>query len=421
MKNKALLLLILLLGCSYASKAVLNAGVPMQSDTAILTLRNLQIVDVNRGVIISGKEIVIKEGMIFKIRRQRRNLPDGVLVDLKGAFIMPGLIDGHVHVTARTKNNMATTYKHLNYLVSHGITSVRDAGGDGAALVEAKNEISNGKRRGPDIYFSAFMAGDWYYNRDAGIRQEPYFPWEQRLVPGDNLDEAMVKAKSCGATGVKLYHSFDAGFLKDIVKAAKKYELKVWGHSMIYPAKPVEVVHSGVQVLSHVSMLEGMRKTDDDTFYKRNRPVAYRDSVMAKLDIREFAEAMKANHAILDATICVSVQSDPWVLPLLKRLHQQGVEISAGTDQIVDLARTYPYLIDELSYFVRDCGFSNADALRSATIIAAKVIGQEKNIGRIDKGRRADLIAMKENPLERISALKDLDIVIKAGKILTVN
>ena len=113
MKNKALLLLILLLGCSYASKAVLNAGVPMQLDTAILTLRNLQIVDVSRGVIISGKEIVIKEGMIFKIRRQRQNLPDGVLVDLKGAFIMPGLIDGHVHVTARTKNNMATTYKLL--------------------------------------------------------------------------------------------------------------------------------------------------------------------------------------------------------------------------------------------------------------------------------------------------------------------
>jgi len=420
MRNRALIIQIALLGCFFHSKAFSKAKIAVQLDSTILTLRNIQIVDVNKGVTMSGKEIVIKEGVIFKIRRQRRNLPDGILMDLKGAFIMPGLIDGHVHVTSPINNNIETTYKHLNYLVMHGVTSVRDAGGDGAALKLAKDEIRKGKRVGPDIYFSAFLAGDWYYNRDAGIRKEPYFPWEQRLVPGDNLDEAMLKAKSCGATGVKLYHSFDAPFLKDIVKAAKNHNLMVWGHSMLYPAKPIEVVQSGVQVLSHVSMLEVMRKTDDGTFYKRNRPAGYRDSVMANLNVTNFARVMKANHAILDATICVSVKSDPWVLPLLKRLHQQGVEISAGTDQIVDLMRTYPYLVDELSYFVMDCGFSNAEALRSATIIAAKVIGQQNNIGLIGKGRRADLIMMKENPLKNISALKDLGMVIKSGKILTV-
>ncbi|MET1054495.1 MAG: amidohydrolase family protein, partial [Pedobacter sp.] len=294
-------------------------------------------------------------------------------------------------------------------------------GGDGAALMEARNEIRKGEYTGPDIYFSAFLAGDWYYNRDSNIRKEPYFPWEQRLLPGDNLDEAMLKVKSCGATGVKLYHSFDAAFLKDIVKAAKKHDLLVWGHTMIYPAKPIEVVQSGVQVLSHVSMLEGLRGPDDGMFYKRNRSASYRDSVMANVDITEFVNAMKENKAILDATICVSVKSDPWILPLLKRLHQQGVEISAGTDQIVDLKRPYPYLIDELSYFVSNCGFSNAEAIRSATIIAAKVVGQQSNIGLIKKGRRADLIVMKENPLKEISALKDLDMVIKSGRIITVN
>ncbi len=391
-----------------------NAKV-MFSDT-LLVLKNVNVLDVAKGKFDKRKSLTIKHGKIVAIGTTLKTGQPVKTIDLKGAFLLPGLIDVHVHVTSNFKNNIENTYSHLNYFLKYGITSVRDAGGDGDALFKASTAINAGERSGPDVYYSSFMAGDWYYNRGQNIRNEPYTAWQQRLMPGDDLDKAMIWAKSVGVTGVKLYHSFDAQFLPLVTSAAKRNGLKVWGHTMLYPASPVEVVKSGVEVLSHVSMLETLRKPDT-LFNRRKTTNAYRDSVVANIDVTEFCNEMKKHNAILDATLCVSMDRDPWVLKLLKRVHQQGVKIATGTDQIVDLKRPYPRLLDELKYFVEDCGFTNAEALRSATIIAAEVIGQEKNVGSIDIGKRANLIVLKENPLENIMALKNIDRVIKAGKL----
>ena len=387
------------------------------SNDTLLVLKNANVLDVQKGKFVEHKNVVIKDGKIIKIASNFKTKEPVKIIDLKGKFLTPGLIDVHVHVTSNYKNSIEKTYSHLSYFLKHGITSVRDAGGDGDALLIASKAISAGERNGPDVYYSAFMAGDWYYNRDQNIRKEPYTAWQQRLVPGDDLDKAMIWAKSVGVTGVKLYHSFDAQFLPQVASAAKRNGLKVWGHTMQYPASPIEVVKSGVKVLSHVSMLETMRKPDT-IFNRRKTPNAYRDSVVAAIDITEFCNEMKKHNAILDATLCVSMEKDPWVLKLLKRVHQQGVKIATGTDQIVDLKSPYPRLMDELNYFVTDCGFTNAEAIRSATLIAAEVIGQENNVGSIEVGKKANLIVLKENPLQDISAFKQIEVVIKSGKIL---
>ncbi|WP_175474492.1 amidohydrolase family protein [Pedobacter rhizosphaerae] len=382
---------------------------------SLLILRNAWVLDVNKGKFLVGKDVVVRGDKIIKVGKAPRKLDRAKVLDLTGSYIIPGLIDAHVHVTAHRSNNMENTYKHLEYFLRHGITAVRDAGGDGASLLKAQTEIREGRKLGPDVYFSSFMAGDLYYNRGQGLRKEPYSPWEQRLVPGDDLDKAIASAKACGATGVKLYHSFDKDFLPDVVKAAKRHDLKVWGHTMMYPAKPVEVIKAGVQVLSHVSMLETMKT--DTLFYRRTTPAAYKDSVIAKLDITEFCREMKAHHAILDATLCVS-EKDKWVFPLAKRVHQQGVKIVAGTDQIVDLKRPYPRLVDELDYYIKEAGFTPAEAIRSATIVGAEVLGEEKNRGTIKAGKKADLLVLKNNPLLNIRALEKIEIVIKSGKIV---
>ncbi|WP_421940478.1 amidohydrolase family protein [Pedobacter sp.] len=387
---------------------------PIMADS-LLILKNVHVLDVKKGKFWLGKDIVIRSGKIIKIGKAPRKLDRAKVLDLTGSFVIPGLIDAHVHVTAHRSNNIENTYKHLEYFLKHGITSVRDAGGDGASLLKAQTEIREGRRIGSDVYFSSFMAGDWYYNRDQGLRNEPYSPWEQRLVPGDYLDKAMASAKASGATGVKLYHSFDKNFLPKVAKAARRHNLKVWGHTMMYPAKPIEVVKSGVQVLSHVSMLETMKT--DTLFYRRTTSAAYKDSVIANLDITEFCREMKAHHAILDATLCVS-ERDRWVFPLAKRVHQQGVKIVAGTDQIVDLKSSYPRLVDELDYYIKEAGFTAAEAIRSATITGAEVLGQEKNIGSIKSGKQADLLILRNNPLLNIRALENISLVIKSGKIL---
>jgi imidazolonepropionase-like amidohydrolase len=383
---------------------------------SVLVLTNGNILDELGGHFIQGKDIVISNGKIIALTSSAKKWKAAKWIDLKGKFIVPGLIDAHVHVTGNRKNNIENTYKHLDYFLRHGITSVRDAAGDGAALRQAQTAIGKGERSGASVYFAAFMAGDWYFNRGQHLRNEPYKPWEQLLTPATNLDSAMAEAKACGATGVKLYHSFDGDFLKLVVSAAKRHGLKAWGHTMMYPATPTEVVGAGLEVLSHVSMLENL--TTDTLFFRRKTSLAYKDSVIAHLDINAFCRMMNKNNAILDATLCVSEERDPWVFSLLKRIHQKGVEIAAGTDQIVVLDRPYPRLLDELGYFVDKCGFTNAEALRSATVVGARVIGQEKHIGTIKKNKQADLLVLNDNPLLNIQALADISYVIKAGKIM---
>lgn len=398
------------------SASAASSGLFLNVGDTILVLKNASILDAKGEKFTKGKDLMISNGKISSFKPSKKELKDAKTIDLQGKFIIPGLIDAHVHVTANRKNNIENTYKHLDYFLHHGITSVRDAAGDGAALLKAQTEIKKGNRSGADVYFSSFMAGDWYYNRDQHIRNEPYSPWEQLIVPGTNLDSAMSVAKACGATGVKLYHSFDKDFLPLVVNAAKKHGLIVWGHTMLYPATPLEVVSAGMEVLSHVYMLENL--TTDTLFFRRKTPAAYKDSVIANLDIDAFCNMMKKKGAILDATLCVSEIQNPWIFPLLKRVHEKGVTIATGTDQIVDTTKAHPRLLDEISYFVEKCGFSNAEALRAATIVGAKVVGQEKNIGSIEKGKNADLLILSENPLININALKKQVLVIKNGKVV---
>lgn len=411
-KNIFVWCFLCLLSC-YARAAMGNS---LGENYTILVLKNVNIIDVARGKLLKNKTVLIQNGRIIHIGRMPKHLGHTKILDLSGRYLIPGLIDAHIHVTAPYGNSLEKTFSSLNYYLRHGITSARDAGGNGADLLKAQTAIRNGSQAGTDVFFSAFMAGDWYYNRGIGIRKEPYMPWQQRLMPGDDLDKAMSLAAACGATGIKLYHSFDKDFLIEIVAAAKRHHLKVWGHTMLYPASPVEVANAGVEVLSHVSMLETLRS--DSLFYRRTTSMTYKDSIIAGIDIAPFCREMKKRNAILDATLCVSEAKDPWVFALLKRIHAQGVRIAAGTDQIVDLSKPYPRLIDELIYFVEKCGFSTAEALYSATQVSAEVIGQEKDRGSILIGKRADLVVLNQNPLLDIRAVKEINMVIQQGKII---
>lgn len=390
----------------------------MPADTALLILKNVNVLDINKGRYRKGRNVAISQGKILSIDYGRKNWKNAKVVDLSGKYLIPGLIDGHVHVTAQTKNNIENTYSHLNYYLQHGVTSVRDASGDGASLLEAQRAINSGKRQGASVYFAAVMAGDWFYNRGINLHKEPYEPWRQLVTENTNLDSAMKEAKACGATGVKLYHSFDKVLLPKVVAAAKQHGLKTWGHVMMYPANPMDVASSRMEVLSHVFMLENL--LTDTLFFKRKTPLSYKDSVINTLDIKPFSDIMKANNSILDATLCVSEERDPWIFTLLKKIYKEGVAINAGTDQIVDLKSAHPRLLDELSSFVDKCGFSTIDALRSATVVSARVIGQEKNIGTIENGKMADLLVLNGDPLNDIKELSAIHMVIKSGKIVDI-
>ncbi|WP_197413268.1 amidohydrolase family protein [Pedobacter sp. Leaf176] len=416
MKTKVLKLAVGILMCLGFSLEKLHAFTRQSTDTSMMVLKNVNVLDFKQGKFIKKKNVAVSNGLILSTNYPARKLKGLKVLDLSGKYLVPGLIDAHVHVSALTKNNINTTYSHLNYYLKHGVTTVRDASGDGAALLEAQKSIKSGRQKGANVFFAAVMAGDWYYNRGIGLhKNEPYQPWRQLITDQTDLDSAMTVAKSCGATGVKLYHSFDKVLLTKVVSAAKKHGLKTWGHLMMYPATPIEVVASGVEVPSHVFMLENL--VSDAAFLLRKTKASYKEDLIAKFDITDFCNIMKSKNAILDATLCVSEDRDPWIFTILKKIHEQGVEIAAGTDQIVDLNRPNPRLLDELSSFVDKCGFINIDAIKSATLINAKIIGEEKRLGSIENGKVADLLVLNGNPLSDIRELGNIKLVMQSGKI----
>ena len=385
-----------------------------QRPDVYLTLTNANVIDVEKGKVRNDMTVVIKNDRITTVSKRAKI--KGEVLDLQHHYLMPGLVDSHAHVTNISGSPIERSYQYLDYLLRHGVTSIRDAAGNGEILQKVQADVNHDIKVGADVYYAAFMAGDWYYNRDQHIRKEPYHPWEQLVMPGTNLDSAMKAAIACGATGVKLYHSFDGNFLKEVVSAAKRNGLLVWGHAMMYPARPLEVVRSGVQVISHASMLSAL--INDPKLDSRRVPQSYKDSVGATIDVTELAKEMKRRNVILDATLSVSEVKEHWIFNLVRKLHQKGVKISAGTDKITVLTNPYPHLIDELAYFVNECGFTPAEALKAGTLISAETIGQEKNIGSIKAGKKADLLVTDQNPLEEINRLKKLSVIIKHGKVV---
>lgn len=92
-----------------------------------------------------------------------------------------------------------------------------------------------------------------------------------------------------------------------------------------------------------------------------------------------------------------------------------GVKVSAGTDYLGD--QKLPYIHDELETLVKECDFTEYEALRSATIIAAETFKKQNDIGTIEEGKRANMLLLNSNPLEKISNTKDIHIIIKEGVV----
>lgn len=122
----------------------------------------------------------------------------GEVKDLAGKYVMPGLIDAHVHIANDPKESQADRAKHLEYFLRHGITSIRDAAGDARVLKDLKAGVEQGKYPGPDIYYAAFMAGPAYFEGNDG-RKAWWKDGQSRLPRGCNaFVPVTIWIKPCG-------------------------------------------------------------------------------------------------------------------------------------------------------------------------------------------------------------------------------
>lgn len=440
--RKTALLIILCLGFFNQTYA--------QGAAELVALTNVNIIDVENSSQMDNMTILIEDNRIKSIQSsETANLNNiGKVIDLKGSFVIPGLIDAHVHLF-RPKNRDEI----LTKLLFSGVTTVRDMGGDARMYQALKQRITSGDLQGPDIYYSANVFGPLFLKdprtKFAALGLEPgSAPWMRTVTEETNLEAVVNEAKEAGVTGLKVYSNVAPELLTKLTAAAHLGGLKMWSHASIFPSKPSDAVDAGVDVLSHsIGMIFELES---------NLPMSFNEAIRKSVPLQDFKNTdasapallslfknMHSKNIIFEPTLSAwslklrtpkpnnpSAQKsnptkhlstaaskmdfaamDSWAKRITRAAYQNGVTIAAGTDFNANIK----WVQDEI-ILLTESGLTNMDALKAATINNARVIGIENSHGSITEGKIANLVVLSENPLENIEGVRSVVAVFKNGK-----
>ena len=383
----------------------------------------------HRSILVEGQRIKAIGGADLAIP------PGASMVDGRGQYVIPGLIDSHVHLATSPRRAEAEAVMRRDFY--GGITAVRDMAGDARFLAELSRQTLLGEVAGPDIAYSALMAGPDFFAdprthaASKGL-QAGAVPWLQSIDDRTDIPLAVALARGSGAGGIKIYADLEAPLVRAITAEAHRQKIPVWGHAMVFPATPEEGIDAGIDVISHACLLAYQASKVKPPRYHNRAAVEgalidrKSDPMLAKL----FA-AMKAKGTILDATLRVYQEGDkrmktnpqpngaycPLELAaaITAQAHRAGVAISAGTDGEAPPSDPWPELYDELDLLVAQAGFAPAEALSAATLQSARAMGRDAELGTLAPGKLADFVMLAEDPTRDLAALKSLKIVVKRG------
>jgi imidazolonepropionase-like amidohydrolase len=356
-----------------------------------------------------------------------RSLPAGTTeLALAGRFVLPGLIDTHVHLATDPDGEDARprAERRLRIALLGGVTTVRDMAGDTRALASLARDARVGTIDAPDIFFAALFAGPRFFadprtQSSARGAVAGNVPWMRAITPDTDLRQVVAEARGTGATGIKLYAALDSSLTRRITEEAHRQGFRVWAHASLNPATPIDVARAGVDVLSHASLLRGAMSRDAArSALQSAREGQVPDVASPGLD--EVFSVLARRGALFEPTLFVD-SGDPARLAfsaaITRRARRAGVVLTAGTDSIAGVDDVLPNLHAEMELLVEKAGLTPAEALRAATRNAAIAIGIADTLGTVEAGKLADLLVLRSDPLRDIRNTRDIELVIKRGKL----
>ncbi|WP_295233434.1 amidohydrolase family protein [Sediminibacterium sp.] len=396
-------------------------------------LQHVNIIDVNTNKILFDYTIVINKDKIADIIPSNKYIVNDTVqsIVLKGKFVVPGLIDAHVHfATDPTEERRDHAEKVLKEMLLTGITSVRDMAGDARALSGLSRNALIGDIVAPNIYYSSLMAGSKFFSDPRTIATargglSGKMPYMKAVDSISNMQIEVAQAKGTGASGIKMYANLSNREVVKIVEEAKRQNIPVWSHASLQLAKPSEILASGVISVSHANMLiyENDKYQDLINSWGNHQPGGeekeFWDKEFEKSDFSGLYNLMIKNNVVLDATITVltlqkNFPKKAWVYEIGKRIiqgaHKAGVLIDAGSDSDQET-----FVQHEMKLLVSDCGFSPFEAILAATKYSAQSTGILATEGTIEVGKKANLLFLNSNPVENINHIDDIFMVIKNG------
>ncbi|MDG1778041.1 MAG: amidohydrolase family protein [Flavobacteriaceae bacterium] len=396
-----------------------------------------QLIDTEKGKVLTKKTIIVSGKTIKSIQDgyvDSENTLD-IVVDLKSKTVMPGLIDMHVHIEneynpARymdqfTANEADVAFKSVNYaettLVA-GFTTVRDLGGTGVNIA-LRNAINNNTIVGPRIFTAgkaiATTGGhaDPTNGRKKLLMGDPG-PEQGVINSPDEARKAVRQRYKNGADNIKITATggvlsvakngqnpqFTIEEVKAICETAKDYGMIIAAHAHGDEGMQRAVI-GGVTTIEHGTKMS--TKTMD---LMKEYGTYFVPTITAG---KAVAENAKIEGFYPEIIVPKALEIGPKIQSTFAKAYKRGVPIAFGTD-----AGVFPHgqNAKEFGYMV-EVGMPAMEALQSATITNAKVLGLSDQLGQIKPNYIADIIAIDVNPLEDISTMERVQFVMKEGKI----
>lgn len=392
--------------------------------------------------VLTRKSVVITRGRIDAIENgflSPDDFPgrdDVEFVDLSDSFVLPGLIDAHDHIThkpGRNKREWITTVSdslralhgahYAKLTLEAGFTSVRNVGSVGEAIFALRDAIDRGLVPGPRLQaagnFISTTGG--HGDRSTGFRQD-LFPITDHSGVCDGADECrkavrrqikngadLIKVMVTGgvnseaSTGVGQH--FSDAELAAMVDAAHSLGRKIAGHA--HAAAGVNAaLRAGFDSIEHGAFL------DDESIRLFKKTGAFLVPTLSVGD-HVLAIANDPDSPMSEAVRVKARVAIPTMMDNVEKAYAAGVNIAFGTDSGEP---EHGRNADEF-LFLRQIGMTSSDAIQAATVNAAELMGLADEIGSLEPGKAADLIATKGSPLADISELQRVTFVMKGGTV----
>ncbi len=394
------------------------------------------LADPATGKVETAKTVVVQDGKVVRIADGYVSEPGGVVVDLKDRFVLPGLIDSHVHLTGQQGPNsrldevtqssadqamIGAGYARKTLMA--GFTTVADLGADNDAIFALRAGIKRGDVVGPRIIAAGSAVSIHGGHGDInGFREDVMHVLRPESVCSgpDDCRRAVreqvwrgadvIKITATGGvlsnTAAGLSQQFSDSELAAIVESAHRMGRRVTAH-----AHGVDGINAflkaGGDSIEHGTYLDG----ESIALFKKNG--AYLVPTLMAGDFVARIAASPGNF-FTPAQTAKALEAGPKMLDMARRAHDGGVKIAFGTDSGVSAHGDNAY---EFVLLTR-AGLSPIEAIRTATVNAADHLGITAEAGSLAPGKAADLIAVEGDPLADVSVLQKVDHVIKGGVVV---
>jgi len=388
------------------------------------------LLDVRSGERVTNAVVLVSQGLIQGAGKGLAIPAGNTVVDLGSATCLPGLIDVHDHLTSDPENS---GYKGLGVSVPRstvigvknarktlmaGFTTVRNVGADGYADVALRQGIEAGEVDGPHLLVSGPALGITGGHCDETLLAPEFKfvgpgvadgPWPARAKVREVIKYGADLIKICASGGVLSKGDlpgapqYSLEEIQAIVTEAHKLGRKVAAHA--HGTQSIkDAIQAGVDSVEHCSLIddEGIRLArEKGTFLVFD---IYNDAYILEFGAKVgmLPESIEKERKI------GQVQRDNFRKAVLG-----GARMAFGTDGGVyphgDNAKQFIYMVDY--------GLKPLEAIRSATLNAAELMGLKDQAGAVEKGRWADVIAVQGDPLANVKLLENVQFVMKAGKV----